>query len=439
MPPGFDQALQAGRLLFDGPIGTELLSRGQRPPFEELNAASPALVREVHRSYVAAGARVLRANTLLARPGAVADSARLARLGVALAREAASPEVWVGAPVGGPVRIPPPGKGRRAAPPGFADAVARQVEALAAAEPDFLSFETFLRSEDLGAALAAVRPAFGGPVIAFATLRADLPTRLDAMSVQRVYASLGRFLEVAVRHGALAVGVNCVPPGALLELARDFLAREAPGCWGLLPSAPAGATGRPGRAPSGQDARESERLVLAACQAAHEAGASFVGGCCGVTPSIIRRLARMLRPPRVRILQPARPTQPGRRRASEGPRRPHARGDAAPRARRGQRPGGRPPAGRWKGRTDTGGRRSAGGGGSPGRGRRPSGDQARGRRPDGGGARGRGPDRGGSRSGGPHKRRTGRRGPDKNRADRGKPPGPPGAPPPPDSEERTGP
>lgn len=335
MPTAFELALQAGRLVFDGPLGTEVLARGYRPPFEELNATAPALVRDLHRAYVAAGARLLRANTFLARDGRVGRAAELNRLGLEIARDAARGGVWVGASVGGPLAGPVASWARRGAAgatssePGFREAVRAQAAALAGA--DFIALETFLRPEDLEVALDAVREGYGGPVLAFVTLRSDLPTRLDTTTTQRLYDQLDRFLEVVSRREVAAVGMNCVPPGGRLELARDFLARRAGRPWGLLPSTALGASQRapvvtPERRPEPDD-----RGVVAACQAALAAGASFVGVCCGGTPETVRRLARLVRPPRIRFVKPL-PARAGRRAGTRPGQRAHPRtGGARPR------------------------------------------------------------------------------------------------------------
>lgn len=399
--PSFEEALRAGRLLFDGPLGTELLSRGHRAPLEELNASAPAVIGEIHRAYVAAGARVLRANTLLARRTQVSGAARLAALGIALARETASPATWVGAPIGAPLRTASAGEGDMGV---FRDAVLQQAESCR--EADFLVLESFLRPDDLDAALSAAGRAYRGPLIACWTLRSDLPTRLDAMSTQRLYATLGRFLEVASRSRIAAVGLNCVPPGGLLERARDFLVRESPWPWGILPAAAPPAGGRaslraPRRAAGAPGSGERrDRELVAACEAALATGAAYVGACCGAGPDTIRRLRSALSPPAPRH-DPARRRAPSstdragarphpggrrdsRRRPSEhtkGRTGAAGRGHAARAADPAKPRAGRPPAGRDHSTRPPGRRREPPHSGSP-RGRRepPGSGSPRGRR-----------------------------------------------------------
>ena len=52
-------------MLFDGAMGTELGARGADLDrcLEELNLTQPALVRAIHRDYIAAGADVIETNT----------------------------------------------------------------------------------------------------------------------------------------------------------------------------------------------------------------------------------------------------------------------------------------------------------------------------------------------------------------------------------------
>ncbi|MFN2431706.1 MAG: homocysteine S-methyltransferase family protein [Gemmatimonadota bacterium] len=397
----FREALAAGRLVFDGPMGTQLLGAGHRAPLEELNATAPQAVREVHRAYAVAGARALRANTLLAREGEVQDARGLGARGLALAREAAPPGAWVGASVGAPRRDAAAVPTREQPPPGggFRAAVARQAAELAGA--DFLALEAFLQPAELDDALAAAAGAFPGPVLAFFTLRSDLPTRLDAASTQRVYGALEAFLEVVTTHAVAGVAVSCVPPGAVLELARDFLARRSDRPWGLLPSAPdaAGGAWRARR-----NVAVDHASVVEAGAAALDAGASFVGACCGCTPETIRRLAAVAaappgtrRPgdPRLAFGRQARagrgagPAREGRA-SSPGPGRP-----PRPAPHRGGRPQG-PPAGRAEPRPDRPfGPRGRGRAGRPGPGG-PAGGHARGRAPHGPGPHdhGRPPERG---------------------------------------------
>ena len=88
-----------GGVLFDGGLGTMLIARGLqlgRPP-EEWNREHPEIVRDVHTSYLQAGADVITTNTFGATPsrlegyGLGERMAEINKAGVTLAEEARSP------------------------------------------------------------------------------------------------------------------------------------------------------------------------------------------------------------------------------------------------------------------------------------------------------------------------------------------------------------
>lgn len=162
MKPDFLRALDAGRLLGDGAMGTELEARGAAPPYERLNLERPDLVLDVHRAFVAAGAQLLRTNTFLAR------SAEETRAGVRLAREAAGGKAFVAGALG----------------PGTA-----QAAALADAGCDLILLETFTDNEQLLAALRRAK-ATGLPIV----------------------AQMAGAPDARIRAEADVVGVNCLAP-----------------------------------------------------------------------------------------------------------------------------------------------------------------------------------------------------------------------------------
>lgn len=170
------RALEAGLLLADGAMGTELANGGMAPPFERYNLERPGAVLDVHRAHRAAGARLLRANTFLAR------TAEEARAGARLAREAAGEDAWVAGAIG----------------PGM-----EEVDALAAGGCDLLLLETFTDADALRRALARAR-ATGLPVVAQMAGRPPADLAADA------------------------VGVNCVAPEEALRVVDGLLAAGAP-------------------------------------------------------------------------------------------------------------------------------------------------------------------------------------------------------------------
>ena len=132
------RTLDEGLLLGDGAMGTELEARGALPPFERLNLERPSLVLDVHRAYLAAGSKLIRSNTFLAR------NAEEAGAGVRLAREAAGTAAFVAGVLG-------PGTD--------------QAAALAEAGCDLIILETFMDVELLLRALRRAKLT-GLPVVA---------------------------------------------------------------------------------------------------------------------------------------------------------------------------------------------------------------------------------------------------------------------------------
>jgi 5-methyltetrahydrofolate--homocysteine methyltransferase len=87
----------------------------------------------------------------------------------------------------------------------------------------------------------------------------------------------------AVAAGAVAVGVNCVEPGAALARLSGWARRSLP-----VPFIARASAGLPG-------ALKPPQAYAAALSPAVEAGARLVGGCCGAGPAHVAALASLLR------------------------------------------------------------------------------------------------------------------------------------------------
>jgi methionine synthase / methylenetetrahydrofolate reductase(NADPH) len=159
--------LASGPLLADGAMGTMLHARGVAFDrcFDELNLSRPAVVAEIHRAYIEAGAELIVANTFganrykLGQHGLEARVAEINRAAVGLARrvvDASFREVLVAGSVGPlGVRLAPFG---RVKPEQAYAAFREQIEALAAGGVDLLLIETM---SDLHEVAEAVRAAPG--------------------------------------------------------------------------------------------------------------------------------------------------------------------------------------------------------------------------------------------------------------------------------------
>ena len=137
--------LETTVILADGAMGTMLHARGIGFDrcFDELNRLQPALVAEVHRAYIEAGAEVIQTNTFganrykLAAHGLDNQVSEINRSGVELARRvvmASYRNVWVAGDVGPlGVRLAPFG---RVQPDQARQAFGEQIRALAEAGAD---------------------------------------------------------------------------------------------------------------------------------------------------------------------------------------------------------------------------------------------------------------------------------------------------------------
>jgi methionine synthase I (cobalamin-dependent) len=245
-------------------------------------------VLEVHRSYLAAGCRVLTTNTLtmngpsLRREGS-ADLVREVNLaGVALAREAAGGR----APVLGNMSstgelLEPYGSATEA---GLEAAFRAQAAALLDGGVDGFILETYTSLAEALCALRACRAVAEQPVIVTLSFATTAKGGRTIMGDEA--AACASALEAA---GAAAVGANCGELGPA-EIARIVAA--------MRPSTRLPLVAQPN---AGKARLEGGRTLFdlgpsgfaEGIEACIESGASLVGGCCGTTPDHLRAVARL--------------------------------------------------------------------------------------------------------------------------------------------------
>jgi methionine synthase / methylenetetrahydrofolate reductase(NADPH) len=283
--------LRKGPVLFDGAVGTELMSRGADPSssVEELNLTSPALVRSVHQSYIAAGADVIETNTFGANRFHLGEhyleshvrdiNMTGARLAVE-ARNASGRPALVAGSVGS--------LGRPIEPIGAIKAASaeriyqEQIEALLAGGVDLLLLETYTSLHELQLAVRVAHE-----------LAPDLPV-IASMSFDEATPEAATALVTALaRYRVAAVGANCGSgPQAVLEAARHLVEAGAPAVL-AMPNA-------------GLPERVSGRLVYTtgpdyfagAARQMVQTGARLIGGCCGTRPEHIAAIRRAVDQPR---------------------------------------------------------------------------------------------------------------------------------------------
>lgn len=284
-------ARRAPALVLDGAVGTELEARGFPAPLPLWSARAllerPALVAEIHRDYVAAGAELLTANSFrthrrsLLAGGAGERAAELTALAVSLAREAARAAPRATFVLGS--AAPLEDCFRPDLVPGDA-ALAREhaehAEHLAAAGADAILVETMNCVREAAAAARAAA-ASGLPVLV--SFVCGEPARL--LSGEPLAAAL----DAVAAAAPLAVSVNCLPPAAAETCLATLAASGLP--FGLYPN-----LGAPD--PERAFARSADCTPAelgARAEGWLAAGACFVGGCCGTRPAHVRALAEAAR------------------------------------------------------------------------------------------------------------------------------------------------
>jgi methionine synthase I (cobalamin-dependent) len=274
--------LANGLLITDGAWGTQLQARGLPPGAnpDTWNLTHPEQVEAVARAYAVAGSQVIltntfRANAVAMKGVAEADLDAINRAGVALSRLAAG-SALVFASIG------PTGKmllsGEMSSEEATA-AFAAQSASLAAAGADALLIETM---SDIAEARLAVGVArlTGLPVIV--SFAFDSGKNKD----RTMMGATPEAVAVAMAEaGADAVGANC---GVGVELAVPICQRLRAACdlplW-IKPNA-----GLPTMEGSGLHYATSADFFASHYTALRDAGAAFLGGCCGSTPEFIRAL-----------------------------------------------------------------------------------------------------------------------------------------------------
>ncbi|MGQ0702817.1 MAG: bifunctional homocysteine S-methyltransferase/methylenetetrahydrofolate reductase [Gemmatimonadales bacterium] len=274
--------------VFDGAMGTMLYSRGVflNVCYDELNLRQPELVKDIHREYVKAGAELIETNTFGANPrklaqhGLASETERINRAAAELARAAAGDHAAVVGAIGPlGIRIEPFGEtSREEAQADFT----RQAQGLLEGGVSGFILETFSDVEELRAAFAAVRGLSDLPIIAQMTVGTDGRTHYG--TAPEVF---GPLLE---SMGADVIGVNCsVGPHGVLE-AVEQLAAHLTRPISAQPNA-----GLPRDVGDRKIYMASPEYVGEYARRIVEAGARFVGGCCGTTPAHIREIASFVR------------------------------------------------------------------------------------------------------------------------------------------------
>ncbi len=274
--------------VFDGAVGTRLYDKGVyiNRSYDELNLISPDLVREVHEEYVRAGADIIETNSFGAtrhklQPYGLEGKLRDINIAAArLAREAAGDKAYVAGAIGPlGLRIEPFG------PTSFDEAkdlFKEQAEALLEGGVDLFILETFSDLPLIEQAIRAVKEVCDLPVVAQMTIQMDGRTTFGTTPET--------FTVKLDELGADIIGLNCgMGPNHVLtalEKMRELTGRKL----SAQPNA-----GLPRDVQGRQFYMGSPEYMATFAKRFVQAGAKFVGGCCGTTPTHIKLIADSIR------------------------------------------------------------------------------------------------------------------------------------------------
>ena len=285
----FKDLLESDRAyIFDGAMGTMLYTKGIyiNRSYDELNLVAADLVREVHAEYVRAGADIIETNTFGANAnklqpyGLEASMHEINVKAARIAREAAGNRALVAGAVGPlGIRIEPYG------PTSFDEAkqmFSDQISALLDGGVDLFILETFSDLSELQQAIKAVRALCDLPIVTQVTIQMDGNMLFGATPEV--------FTRKLADWGADVIGLNCGVGPAIVLTAIEKMHTLTDRKLSAQPNAglPRDVGGRQIYMCSPEYMAEYSRRII-------QAGASFVGGCCGSTPAHIKMIADAIR------------------------------------------------------------------------------------------------------------------------------------------------
>jgi methionine synthase I (cobalamin-dependent) len=289
MHPTITNLTAAGPVATDGAWGTQFqewgLPLGVCP--DGWSLVEPAKVEEVARCYVEAGSQVILTNTfganrfILARHNLAGKMAEINRAGVEISRRAAGRRAKVFASVGPSGVMLMMGQ---VAEDDLKTAFAEQTRAIAEAGADGIVVETMSDPAEARLAVAAAHET-GLPVVACMTFDSGAKKDRTMMGTTPEQAA-----EQLTAAGADVIGSNCGHGIAgMVEVCRRLHAATDRPIW-IKANA-----GLPEIVDGKTVYKQTPAEFAAYVPQLIEAGASFVGGCCGTTPEFMRAVAEKLR------------------------------------------------------------------------------------------------------------------------------------------------
>lgn len=293
-------ALQNGKpLLADGGMGTYLHQQGINfdACFDHLNLIYPDMIKDIHRQYIDAGARMLYSNTFgagrykLEKHGLVDKLTEINAAGVRLLHELAAEtgaDFFIAGDVGPlGVRLEPFGRVSLVE----ANRVFKeQIKALYDAGVDLIVLETFSDLYEVREALSAARE-----IAPDMLLCASMTFTRDDLTL--LGNSPARVASELHQAGADIIGANCSGgPNQLLRILQQMRQAVPDALYSIKPNA-------------GWPEQMGGRILYAAgadyfqeyARAFWTNGVNIIGGCCGTTPAHIDALRRGMDIPREEI------------------------------------------------------------------------------------------------------------------------------------------
>ena len=284
----FTDCVRGTLTLADCAWGTELQKLGAPlgSCLDEWNLIRPESVRQVAESYVQAGSKVILTNTFRANPISLAphgldgQCAAINRAGVKISREAAGHVALVFASIG------PSGRmlvTKEVTPEQLHDAFSVQAQALAEESPDALLIETMIDVTEARIAAAAALET-GLPVIV--SFVYDSGKNRD----RTIMGATPEQVAIAlVSEGVHGIGANCgVGAREYVAICKRLVAACRLPIW-IKPNA-----GLPEMVGGIVKYKTTPEEFAGAVKELADAGATFVGGCCGTGPDFVRVLVRDL-------------------------------------------------------------------------------------------------------------------------------------------------
>jgi methionine synthase I (cobalamin-dependent)/5,10-methylenetetrahydrofolate reductase len=277
-----------GVFVFDGAMGTRLYDKGVyiNRSYDELNLTAPDLVRDVHEEYVRAGADLIETNSFGAtrhKLQAYGLEERVVQINTAaarLAKEAAGEKALVAGAIGPlGLRIEPYG------PTSFDEAKGmfmEQVRGLLDGGVDLFILETFSELPAVEQAIRAVRELSDLPIVAQMTIQMDGNTSFGTTPENFT----ARLAELGVDVIGLNCGVGPTHVLSALETMREVTDKPL----SAQPNA-----GLPRDVQGRQFYMGSPEYMATFARRFVQAGARFVGGCCGTTPTHIKLISDSIR------------------------------------------------------------------------------------------------------------------------------------------------